>query len=246
MTTAPAQPPPPVSGPPVYTETGWPAIAREGWPIVGCIGGGSLVLILLFNFFFGPGGFAVAVLLGAPVTLWSLWFFRDPVRRTPNTPGLIVSPADGVVCFIGPSSPPSEMGLEATMTRVSIFIEHLQRARQPQPVRGIGRGGALPPGAFLNASFDKASEQNERCGLVLRVPDGRQDWLRADRGTDRASDRVPRESRRRTSRGAAVRDDPLRVAAGCVPADRGRGEGAHRAEDGGRGETELADLGGNR
>lgn len=123
---------------------------------------------------------AIVVAATGLLSLWCLWFFRDPGRSIPapvegRSP--VISPADGVICFVGPSNPPAELGLtpEQThgMTRVSVFMNvfnvHVNRA----PVAGVVAKTAYRPGKFFNASFDKASEHNERHSLVLKMDDGR-------------------------------------------------------------------------
>ena len=107
--------------------------------------------------------------------MWCYYFFRDPVRATPVRDGLVVSPADGVVSLIEPAVPPAELGLgPAALTRVSVFMSvfncHVNRA----PAEGTVTAVAYRPGKFLNASLDKASSDNERNGLAIRLPDGRQ------------------------------------------------------------------------
>jgi len=106
--------------------------------------------------------------IGAAATAWCAYFFRDPPRVTPVREGLVVSPADGVVCFSGYAAPPPELGLGARpMQRVSIFMSifdcHVNRA----PVAGRVIRVAYKPGLFLNADLDKASEDNERNGVVI-------------------------------------------------------------------------------
>ena len=112
--------------------------------------------------------------IGVGLTVWCYYFFRDPERVTPDQPGLIISPADGVVSLIEPAVPPRELGLpEQELTRVSVFMSvfdcHVNRA----PVAGKIEQIAYKPGKFLNASLDKASEDNERNSLVIRMEDGR-------------------------------------------------------------------------
>lgn len=112
--------------------------------------------------------------IGAGLTIWCYYFFRDPERVTPERPGLIVSPADGVVSLIEPAVPPAELGLpDKPLTRVSVFMSvfncHVNRA----PVAGRVRAVAYRPGKFLNASLDKASDDNERNGVVIEMADGR-------------------------------------------------------------------------
>jgi phosphatidylserine decarboxylase len=92
---------------------------------------------------------------------------------TPLRDGLAVSPADGVVSFCGHATPPPELGLgEAPMQRVSIFMSvfdcHVNRA----PIAGRVARVAYRPGAFLSADLDKASEDNERNGLIIDTPLG--------------------------------------------------------------------------
>ncbi len=106
--------------------------------------------------------------IGAIATIWCAYFFRDPVRHTPLDENLVIAPADGAVCSIGYFTPPAELGLgEEPMPRVSIFMSvfdcHVNRA----PVAGRVTKIAYRPGAFLNADLDKASENNERNGLVF-------------------------------------------------------------------------------
>lgn len=112
--------------------------------------------------------------VGVGLTVWCYYFFRDPERVTPARPGLVISPADGVVSLIEPAVPPAELGLPAEpLTRVSIFMSvfncHVNRA----PVTGEVSAIAYRPGKFFNASLDKASEHNERNSLSLRMDDGR-------------------------------------------------------------------------
>ena len=112
--------------------------------------------------------------IGVGLTVWCYYFFRDPERVTPDTPGLVISPADGVISLIEPAVPPRELGLpEVALTRVSVFMSvfncHVNRA----PVAGKVEKIAYKPGKFLNASLDKASEDNERNSLVIRMEDDR-------------------------------------------------------------------------
>lgn len=111
--------------------------------------------------------------LGCGVTVWCYYFFRDPVRVIPQQEGLVLSPADGVVSLIQDVVPPAELGLgEDPLQRVSVFMNvfncHVNRA----PVAGKVTHIAYHHGKFLNASLDKASEDNERNGLTIETPDG--------------------------------------------------------------------------
>jgi phosphatidylserine decarboxylase len=107
-------------------------------------------------------------LIGLVASLWCAYFFRDPGRVTPVGADIVVSPADGIVSFAGASPPPPELGLGAEpRQRVSIFMSvfdcHVNRA----PVEGRVARIVYTPGLFLNADLDKASEDNERNGLVI-------------------------------------------------------------------------------
>ena len=107
------------------------------------------------------------------VTLWSIYFFRDPPRGVPQEDRLLIAPADGLVQMIAAAVPPPELGLgEAKLVRVSIFLSvfdvHINRA----PCAGTVEVRAYRPGKFLNAAADKASEENERMAIGLRRADG--------------------------------------------------------------------------
>ncbi|SDK97800.1 phosphatidylserine decarboxylase [Aliiruegeria lutimaris] len=113
--------------------------------------------------------------VGAGLTVWCYYFFRDPVRATPSRDGLIVSPADGVVSLIEKAVPPAELGMsDEALTRVSVFMSvfncHVNRA----PIAGRIAAIAYRPGKFFNASLDKASADNERNSLCIEMADGRQ------------------------------------------------------------------------
>lgn len=141
-------------------------IHREGHRFVLIFAVVTVVLFLIWN----PLGWA-----GVVLTLWCLYFFRDPDRVTPSREGLVISPADGVVNMITEASPPEELGLgDMKRTRVTIFMNvfncHVNRA----PVAGKVKRVAYRPGLFLNASLDKASDDNERSSMVLERADGQQ------------------------------------------------------------------------
>ncbi|MCF3593650.1 phosphatidylserine decarboxylase [Rhodobacteraceae bacterium LMO-12] len=137
----------------------------EGRRFVAIFAGLTLLLFLLWE----PLGW-----IGVGLTVWCYYFFRDPKRSVPDRAGLIVSPADGVVSLIEPAAPPPELGMGDTpLTRVSVFMSvfncHVNRA----PISGRIEKMVYRPGKFLNASLDKASEDNERNSLVIAMEDGR-------------------------------------------------------------------------
>ena len=111
------------------------------------------------------------------LTIWVAAFFRDPVRTTPRSDKLIISPADGLVTMIAKVPPPPELrgaeGLaDGDYTRVSIFMSvfdvHINRA----PISGRIRRIAYVPGKFVNADLDKASEDNERQNFLIEGAEG--------------------------------------------------------------------------
>ncbi len=113
--------------------------------------------------------------IGVGLTVWCYYFFRDPKRAVPQGEGLMVSPADGVISLIERAAPPPELGMGSDpLLRVSVFMSvfncHVNRA----PISGRLVKMAYRPGKFLNASLDKASEDNERNSLCLELADGRQ------------------------------------------------------------------------
>ena len=112
--------------------------------------------------------------IGTGLTIWVYYFFRDPERVTPARPGLMVSPADGVISLLEPAVPAAELGLgDAPMTRVSVFMSVFNCHVNRLPHEGVIDTVAYRPGKFLNASLDKASEDNERNGLTVQIADGR-------------------------------------------------------------------------
>jgi len=107
-----------------------------------------------------------------PVTIWCVAFFRDPDRKTPDGPGLIICPADGKLLPIVDAVPPIELGLgEAPRPRLSIFMNVFNVHVNRNPVSGSVVVLAYRAGKFFNASFDKASIHNERMSIRLR-PEG--------------------------------------------------------------------------
>ncbi len=136
-------------------------IHKEGYPFI-LIG---IVLTVLAGYFSQFFGWIFLIL-----TLWVCYFFRDPERVTPVEDGLVVSPADGRVNLIATVLPPPELDLpQVPMTRVSVFMNVFDCHVNRVPV--TGRIGQIhyTPGLFLNAELDKASEDNERNGLVIET-----------------------------------------------------------------------------
>lgn len=130
-------------------------------------------------------GGAILLLVGSFVSWWLFWaallftlfclyFFRDPQRFPPARPGALVAPADGKVVSVAPAVPPPELGLgPEPRWRVAIFLSVLDVHVNRVPADGVVTRIAYRPGRFVNASLDKASEDNERNALAIRLPDGR-------------------------------------------------------------------------
>ncbi|GGF72773.1 phosphatidylserine decarboxylase proenzyme [Azorhizobium oxalatiphilum] len=138
----------------------FPPVHREGYPFIAI----AVVIaagLLMVSTFLG--------MLGVGLAIWTALFFRDPARVTPLRDGLVVAPADGRISQVGLAVPPRELGLsDVPLMRISIFMNvfnvHVNRA----PVSGRIEKIAYKPGLFLNAELDKASEDNERNGLIVQ------------------------------------------------------------------------------
>jgi phosphatidylserine decarboxylase len=140
-------------------------IHREGFPFIAGFAIATIVLFLLWK----PLGW-----VGVIATVWCVWFFRDPDRVTPRRAGALVSAADGVVCAIVSAPPPPELGLSPEpRVRVSVFLNIFDVHVNRVPADGTITALNYRPGKFINASFDKASEDNERMAIAMRLADGR-------------------------------------------------------------------------
>jgi phosphatidylserine decarboxylase len=136
----------------------------DGWKFVAIGVVVTLVLFLLWH----PAGWLALIL-----TLWIVYFFRDPWRVTPTRAGLIVSPADGIVVSIASVPPPPELDMGAVpVTRIGIFLNLFDVHVARSPLAGSIAARHYTPGRFINASLDKASEHNERLALRLSAADG--------------------------------------------------------------------------
>lgn len=139
-------------------------IHPDGWKFIAI---SAVVTVILFILWVPLGW------IGLIVTMWMAYFFRDPWRVTPTRPGLIVSPADGIVVALAPAPPPPELAMGAEpVPRIGIFLNlfdvHVARA----PVGGRLAARRYTKGRFVNASLDKASEHNERLAIRMVTQDG--------------------------------------------------------------------------
>ena len=145
-------------------NTIFPKIHKEGYKFLAI----SILLtfiVLIFSKFLG-----IILIL---ITVWVYYFFRDPERYSINNDSYLVSPADGLITDISEKSGPEELRLENTSyTRVSVFMNvfncHVNRAPSSGKVEEI----FYKPGKFLNASLDKASEENERNYYKIKLNSG--------------------------------------------------------------------------
>ena len=132
----------------------FPKLHKEGYRFLAIAVVITFILLLISNFL---------GLIGFVLTVWVYYFFRDPERFPINDENYLLSPADGVVSQIIQTNGPSELGLEnKKFTRISIFMNafncHVNRVPSSGKITKI----FYKPGKYINASFDKASEENER------------------------------------------------------------------------------------
>lgn len=145
-------------------------IHPAGYPFIGIFAGASLLLSLLWT----PLGW-----IGLVLTLWCVYFFRNPARYTPVREGLIVSPGDGIVSLIQDVGVPPELEdckgqgdtlCDAeTVKRVSVFLNVFDVHVNRIPADGEIKKVVYHPGKFLSANLDKASLENERSTVLLRL-----------------------------------------------------------------------------
>lgn len=138
-------------------------VAVEGYPFIGLFAFVTLILALL--------GWGFLTFLCLCLTLFTVYFFRNPERVVPNQADAVVAPADGKVIFVGKVN--EERCFQGESVKVSIFMSvfnvHVNRA----PFSGKVVDMFYHKGQFLNASLDKASLANEQGGIVLETADGK-------------------------------------------------------------------------
>ena len=147
---------------------------KAGWPF---IIGFAIVSVLLAMM----SGILGAI--GLVLTLWCLYFFRDPIRMVPIGEGLVVSPADGRVTDVAEGVPlPKELRADplaindedGDFTRISIFLSVFDVHVNRIPASGTIKKIVYRPGLFLNAGSERATIENERCSALLDLNDGRE------------------------------------------------------------------------
>jgi phosphatidylserine decarboxylase len=138
-----------------------PILAREGWPyIAGTVASAIIVWAL--------AGFAWSLPVWL-VALFVIQFFRDPPRKVPAQPNAVLSPADGRIVKVEKVRDPlTERDTLLISVFMNVFNVHSNRA----PVDGTVERIQYSAGKFVNADLDKASSENERNAMVMRLPDG--------------------------------------------------------------------------
>jgi phosphatidylserine decarboxylase len=139
-------------------------IHKDGWRFIAIFA----VLTALLWWLWPPLG-----RLGVLATAWCIYFFRDPWRVSPQREGLVVSPADGRIILVDEAVPPPELGFGTEPRRriaifMSVFDVHVNRA----PMAGRVVQLTYTEGKFVNASFDKASLDNERMAIRISTAAG--------------------------------------------------------------------------
>ena len=135
-------------------NTIFPNIHKEGYKFL-AISIVATFIVLLFSKFLGT----ILIL----ITIWVYYFFRDPERYPINDDAFLVSPADGLITDISERTGPVELQLEnTTYTKASIFMNVFNCHVNRTPLTGTIEEINYKPGKFINASLDKASEENER------------------------------------------------------------------------------------
>ena len=137
-----------------------PIIAREGWPFLAL----AAIVSAVVTYFFGWWSLPLWL-----VTVFILQFFRDPAREVPKGEGLVLCPADGKVIVVGNATDPYR---NVAALKISIFMNVFNVHSQRSPVDATITNIKYDKGLFVNASFDKASSDNERNALILRMDSG--------------------------------------------------------------------------
>ena len=141
-----------------------PFIHPEGWKFAAIFFVISMAALMLW---------VPLAALGFLLTLFTLWFFRDPERNTPQDSNLIISSADGRVCLIDEAYPPEELSMDSQkMKRICVFMNVFNVHVNRSPIKGVAKDIVYKKGQFLNASLDKASDKNERSSLVINTDNG--------------------------------------------------------------------------
>ena len=146
------------------TDFLFPKLHKEGYRFLAIAAVIAFILLLISNFL---------GIISFILTIWIYYFFRDPERFPINDENYLVSPADGVVSQITEVNGPTELGLEKRkFMRVSIFMNVFNCHVNRVPYSGKVSQIFYKPGKYINASLDKASDDNERNYIKMINSDG--------------------------------------------------------------------------
>ncbi len=135
-----------------------PLLAREGWPFIGIAVAAAIIVWAIAGF-----GWSVPLWI---VAVFVIQFFRDPPRQVPTQPNAVLSPADGRIVKVEKVRDPyTERDALLVSVFMNVFNVHSNRA----PVDGTVERVLYSPGKFVNADLDKASTENERNAMVVKL-----------------------------------------------------------------------------
>jgi phosphatidylserine decarboxylase len=138
-----------------------PSFAKEGWPFIALSVGLALVILWLTNI--------VAALPFILIAAFVVQFFRDPPRTIPQDAGAILSPADGKVICIEKAFDEYQ---QVEALKISVFMNVFNVHSNRSPVDGEVLDVKYFAGKFVNADFDKASTENERNAVIVKMTNG--------------------------------------------------------------------------
>ena len=142
----------------------FPKLHKEGYRFLVIAAVVTFILLLISNFF---------GIISFIITIWIYYFFRDPERFSIKDKNYLVSPADGVISQVTEVNGPTELGLEKRkFKRISIFMNIFDCHVNRVPCHGKISQIFYKPGKYINASFDKASDENERNYVKIKSPNG--------------------------------------------------------------------------
>ena len=137
-----------------------PFLAKEGWPFIA----GAFFLAVAASF---AGIWSLPLWV---IFIFCVQFFRDPARVIAGGPKSVLAPADGRIVVVEETDDPY---LARRALKVSVFMNVFNVHSNRSPIKSCVQRKWYQPGSFLNASLDKASLENERCALHLKIDDGR-------------------------------------------------------------------------
>ncbi len=137
-----------------------PLIAREGWPFLAIASVAAILATIWLGFWSWP--FWI-------IALFVLQFFRDPARPIPQAPRAVLAPADGRIVVVEPALDPYR---QCQALKISVFMNVFNVHSNRSPVDGVVERVDYHAGSFLNAALAKASLENERNAVLVRLDNG--------------------------------------------------------------------------